>query len=93
MFGNVSEWCEDLYSDNYYSKSPAADPTGPVPEKGAGKRVIRGGNWKSSEDMCRVSFRTGQLTGDADACFTTDYCGFRCVRRVTQEELATLQKN
>jgi len=23
--------------------------------------------------------RQGERTGDADACFSTDYCGFRCV--------------
>ena len=89
MLGNVSEWCEDLYAADYYSNSPATDPTGPV--SGDGKRVMRGGNWKSSADMCRVSFRVGQKTGDSDACFTTDYCGFRCVRRVTPEELKALQ--
>jgi formylglycine-generating enzyme required for sulfatase activity len=89
MLGNVSEWCEDLYAADYYSKSPAKDPMGP--STGNGKRVMRGGNWKSSADMCRVTFRTGQKTGDSDACFTTDYCGFRCVRRVTPEELKALQ--
>jgi formylglycine-generating enzyme required for sulfatase activity len=29
--GNVREWVSDLYSANYYSTSPAADPTGPAP--------------------------------------------------------------
>jgi formylglycine-generating enzyme required for sulfatase activity len=30
MLGNVREWVEDLYSRDFYSSSPAADPTGPV---------------------------------------------------------------
>jgi len=91
MLGNVSEWCQDVYEADYYTKSPPADPTGPEAAGTTAKRVMRGGNWKSSADMCRVTFRQGQLTGDTDACFTTDYCGFRCVRRVTPDELKALQ--
>jgi len=91
MLGNVSEWCEDLYQADYYARSSQNNPTGPVRVKGSKKRVMRGGNWKFSADMCRISFRTGQATGDSDACFTTDYCGFRCVRRVTDAELKSLQ--
>src|SRR5579872_2228414 len=30
MLGNVREWVEDLYSRDFYSSSPEADPTGPV---------------------------------------------------------------
>ena len=94
MLGNVSEWCQDIYDPNYYANSPADNPTGPADSgAGAAKRVMRGGNWKSSADMCRVTFRQGQLTGDTDACFTTDYCGFRCVRRITPEELEKLKAN
>jgi sulfatase modifying factor 1 len=90
MDGNVSEWCEDVYSPAYYKESPSADPTGPV---GTGKdvlRVMRGGSWKSNAESCRVTFRQGQRTGNTDACFATDFCGFRCVRRATDTELAQL---
>ena len=38
--GNVREWVSDLYTANYYSNSPAVDPTGP--EFGAGGRGGRG---------------------------------------------------
>jgi len=92
LYGNVSEWCEDVFSPTYYQSSPAADPLGP-PDPGTDvKRVMRGGSWKASADMCRASFRQGQRTGNTDACFCTDYCGFRCVRRVTASEFATLTK-
>jgi formylglycine-generating enzyme required for sulfatase activity len=37
--GNVREWVSDLYTANYYSNSPAVDPTGPEP----GARGGRGG--------------------------------------------------
>jgi formylglycine-generating enzyme required for sulfatase activity len=91
LYGNVSEWCEDVYSPAYDPKSPATDPTGP-PNTGADvRRVIRGGSWQSSAAQCRSSARQGEKTGDSDACFATDFCGFRCVRRVTEAELAALK--
>lgn len=91
LYGNVSEWCEDVYDAAYYQKSPAVDPHGPP---GTGKdvrRVIRGGNWKGSAESCRASARQGERTGDSDACFSTDYCGLRCVRRPAPDELAGLR--
>jgi formylglycine-generating enzyme required for sulfatase activity len=91
MYGNVSEWCEDVYSPTYYQDSPALDPRGPPSPGKDVKRVMRGGSWKSSAAMCRTTFRQGQRTGDSDACFYTDYCGFRCVRRITPEELEQLK--
>jgi formylglycine-generating enzyme required for sulfatase activity len=29
MYGNVEEWCWDLYDPNYYGQSPGVDPLGP----------------------------------------------------------------
>ena len=92
LYGNVSEWCEDVFSPTYYQGSPATDPTGPVSPGADVRRLIRGGSWKSSADQCRSAARQGERTGDSDACFSTDYCGFRCVRRVTPAELAALKK-
>ena len=91
LYGNVSEWCEDVFSSTYYAASPASDPTGPVSPGADVRRVIRGGSWKSSADQCRSAARQGERTGDSDACFSTDYCGFRCVRRVTLADLALLK--
>ncbi|MGA2867031.1 MAG: formylglycine-generating enzyme family protein [Verrucomicrobiota bacterium] len=90
LYGNVAEWCEDLYSPTYYRQSPAADPRGPPNSGKDAKRVIRGGSWKSAADQCRPALRQAERTGDSDACFSTDYCGFRCVRRVTPAELLQL---
>jgi formylglycine-generating enzyme required for sulfatase activity len=92
MDGNVSEWCEDVYSPTYYAESPATDPTGPPSPGRDVKRVMRGGNWNASAEACRVTYRRGERTGNTDACFATDYCGFRCVRRITPEELAQVAK-
>jgi len=33
MQGNVREWVSDLYSADFYSQSPTADPSGPTPEQ------------------------------------------------------------
>jgi formylglycine-generating enzyme required for sulfatase activity len=90
LYGNVAEWCEDVYAPTYYKESPAIDPLGPPSPGKDVKRVMRGGSWKASAEMCRASFRQGQKTGDTDACFFTDYCGFRCVRRATPEEVAKM---
>ena len=91
LYGNVAEWCEDVYSTNYFAQSPAQDPPGPPSVGKDTQRVLRGGSWKASASMSRATFRQGQRTGDTDACFYTDYCGFRCVRRATPEELAQLK--
>ena len=91
LYGNVSEWCEDVYSATYYRESPGLDPHGPPNSGQDVKRVIRGGSWKSSADACRATARQAEKTGDSDACFSTDYCGFRCVRRGALAELKPLK--
>ena len=85
MLGNVAEWCHDVYAADYYGQSPAQDPTGPTE---GSKRVLRGGSWKSDESSCRVSTRAADDPGISDACFARDNYGFRCVRRLSAEELA-----
>ncbi len=55
MSGNVNEWCQDWYSNNYYRQSNGVtNPTGP--ESGE-SRVIRGGAWCDNIDYCRVVSR------------------------------------
>ncbi len=91
MYGNVSEWCEDVFSPTYYKNSPVDNPRGPASPGKDVQRVMRGGSWKSGAEACRATFRVGQRTGDTDACFYTDFCGFRCVRRIATEELPNLK--
>jgi len=53
MSGNVFEWCQDCEGD--YPADRVTDPTGP--KAGFDRRVLRGGNWKSSANDCRTSNR------------------------------------
>jgi len=73
MAGNVWEWCQDWYDNEYYRKSPAENPKGPTESKRV--RVLRGGSWLSSEDGVRCSNRSVRYPVN-----TNDNVGFRCVR-------------
>ena len=54
IYGNLWEWVQDWYGENYYAASPATDPRGPS----AGKtRVGRGGSWASNGVLCRSAYR------------------------------------
>ena len=80
MHGNVAEWCNDVYEENYYAGSLAKNPRGPSDGK---KRVLRGGAWNSTADCCRSAYRVGEDPGFEDACFARDAIGFRCVRKAS----------
>jgi len=82
VHGNVAEWCNDYYQEDYYRTSPAENPRGP--EDGE-QYVLRGGAWNCTADACRASRRVGEDPGFADACFARDAIGFRCVRRAPND--------
>jgi len=54
MHGNVWQWCNDYWDENYYSKSPAKNPQGP--DQGA-VRLLRGGSWLANLAYCRSACR------------------------------------
>ncbi len=70
MAGNVWEWVNDWWLDNYYNLSPYSNPPGPV----SGEfRVVRGGGW----DNVWVTLHTASHN-----CYLPDdrasMIGFRC---------------
>jgi formylglycine-generating enzyme required for sulfatase activity len=72
MGGNVSEWVEDCWHDNY-TRAPVDGSAWVNP--GCGERVIRGGSWGSAPEQDRSSFR---LAAAVDA--RSGRVGFRVAR-------------
>lgn len=54
MTGNVREWCQDGYEQNYYQLSPKNNPQGPP---SGSFRMVRGASWIDAA-TCRISFRS-----------------------------------
>ncbi len=70
MCGNVREWCEDGWHENYIN----APIDGSAWTSLSSKRMMRGGSWCSNPENCRSAFRFYY-----DAGFGNDYGGFRVV--------------
>ena len=74
MHGNVWEWVQDWYAEEYYQRSPTRDPQGP--DEGA-SRMIRGGSWNFVARDCRAAIRYNYAPD-----FRGYYLGFRLARSV-----------
>ena len=64
LAGNVTEWCSDFRSADYYSHSPKKDPKGP--EKGF-DRIWRGGAGNKVAIFCRCANRGMTFSTDTNA--------------------------
>ncbi|HJQ25517.1 MAG TPA: formylglycine-generating enzyme family protein [Blastocatellia bacterium] len=72
MLGNVFEWCQDWYDQDYYAQSAEVDPQGPA---SGTFRVKRGGGWMFPANFARPAAR--DLFTPA---YRFNYVGFRLVR-------------
>lgn len=81
MIGNVEEWVNDWYEEDYYKNenSPLQNPPGP--ENGTDK-VVRGNSWRNSGiEVSRIARREKADSKISYAAFR----GFRCSRSITLE--------
>ncbi len=62
--GNVFEWCEDVWTDDYRTKGKAAS---------SARRVVRGGSWGGDAQDVRAAFR-----GNGGPSHRSRNLGFRC---------------
>jgi formylglycine-generating enzyme required for sulfatase activity len=71
MHGNVWEWCEDVFDEDFYSK-PEATKKNPVCTSGSEARVSRGGGWVYDAWHCRSASRSGSHPSNS-----SELVGFR----------------
>jgi formylglycine-generating enzyme required for sulfatase activity len=75
--GNVWEWVQDRFEEQYYSHSPQADPKGPAVGE---YRVARGGSWRGVvRGLARVSARYVLKSS-----VRSIVVGFRCARETVR---------
>jgi formylglycine-generating enzyme required for sulfatase activity len=67
MHGNVWEWCEDVWHDNY--NGAPADGSAWLSGGDSSFRLLRGGSWGSQSIFCRSAIRINYWPDDRDSSF------------------------
>lgn len=75
MAGNVFEWVNDWYLDEYYSQNPEGGYLNPLGPTDGSQKVMRGGAWHSPETSL-LTYRRDSL----DPNSRDNGLGFRCVQ-------------
>ena len=58
MLGNVGEWCQDFFDEDFYEKcQKQGQVRNPLNVQNAASRVQRGGSWYYNSQNCRPSYR------------------------------------
>ncbi|MFN5504476.1 MAG: SUMF1/EgtB/PvdO family nonheme iron enzyme [Pseudanabaena sp.] len=70
MHGNVWEWCEDVWHENYYNGAPV-DGSAWLTGGDKDRRALRGGSWNVIGSNCRsaIRFRFNAVNSDNDSGF------------------------
>jgi len=75
MAGNVWEWVEDYYYEEYYKNSPDNNPK----NTGLGEQMVnRGGSWEDDALYLQSAYRSW-----GGAAVSRSYIGFRCAQDVS----------
>jgi formylglycine-generating enzyme required for sulfatase activity len=72
MHGNVWEWCEDDWHENYIDAP--TDGSAWNSQSGSNTKLLRGGSWYDVAGLCRSALRFRISRGNRNF-----YCGFRVV--------------
>jgi formylglycine-generating enzyme required for sulfatase activity len=72
MHGNIWEWCEDVYNDNYTGAPKDSSPW--LTGKDNNIKLLRGGSWLHAARSCRSAYRGGLARA-----IRNDHVGFRVV--------------
>lgn len=73
MLGDVWEWCQDYWHDNY--ENAPTDGSAWLSSDADANRVLRGGSWSRVARYVRAAYRRHDHPVHRD-----DYVGFRCAR-------------